>query len=498
LLKSYHSHRLTQNSPKRENMSQKHVLVTGGAGFIGSHTTLQLLKAGMRVTIVDNLCNSSLEAFERVRELSAREDAVDLVRLNLCDESALEAFFKKAYDTKNGFDACIHFAALKAVGESVKMPLKYYTNNLTGTLNLLEAMSKYGCKTIVFSSSATVYGSSKSPLSEESMIGVGVTNPYGQTKFMMEQILRDLQKSDPKWKVVLLRYFNPVGAHASGRIGEDPKGIPNNLMPYVQQVAVGRRPHLNVFGDDYDTVDGTGVRDYIHVVDLAEGHLKALSWAFSATSDKGGFCDVFNLGTGSGSSVLQVVKSMEKACGHKVPYKIAPRRAGDLATVFANPQKARKVLGWNATRNMDVMCADSWRWQSHNPVGFGGSSPSAKTWIGIVRMSFATMSNSETPGAAMLRTLQKYLLSKVSLSISDAHAKQFLSDVDAFEGSWPRGPCVKLVDALVKEQGVALAALQSAEAKCRETLIKDASTTQDGKLMFDAWVAQRQRAAANL
>ena len=230
-------------------------------------------------------------------------------------------------------------------------------------------MSTYDCKTIVFSSSATVYGTSKSPLSEDSTVGVGITNPYGQTKFMMEQVLRDVQRSDKTWKVVLLRYFNPVGAHESGLIGEDPKGIPNNLMPYVQQVAIGRRPHLNVFGDDYDTIDGTGVRDYIHVVDLANGHVKALNWAFKKDKEEG-LCDVFNLGTGSGSSVLQVVRSMEKACGHKVPYKIAPRRPGDLATVFAAPDKAKTVLGWVATRTMDDMCRDSWNWQKKNPNGF--------------------------------------------------------------------------------------------------------------------------------
>jgi UDP-glucose 4-epimerase len=239
---------------------------------------------------VDNFCNSKKESFERIRELSTCSgDQVNVYEVDLRDTEKLEAVFKK-----NTFDACIHFAALKAVGESVKMPLKYYKNNLTGTLNLLEMMSKYNCKMIVFSSSATVYGTSVSPLSEKSGTGVGVTNPYGQTKHMMEQVLRDLYRSDTTWRVVLLRYFNPVGAHASGRIGEDPKGIPNNLMPYVQQVAVGRRPHLNVFGDDYDTVDGTGVRDYIHVVDLANGHMKALDWA---SNQSGGFCDVFNLGT---------------------------------------------------------------------------------------------------------------------------------------------------------------------------------------------------------
>jgi len=281
---------------------------------------------------------------------------------------------------------CIHFAALKAVGESVKLPLKYYKNNLTGTLNLLELMSEFKCKTIVFSSSATVYGTSKSPLSESSSTGVGVTNPYGQTKHMMEQVLRDLQKSDPAFKVVLLRYFNPVGAHPSGRIGEDPKGIPNNLMPYVQQVAVGRRPFLGVFGDDYDTVDGTGVRDYIHVVDLAKGHMCALGWASAQPS---GCCEVFNLGTGSGSSVLQVVKSMEKACGHTVPYKISPRRAGDLATVYADPVKAKKVLKWEAKRTMDVMCADCWKWQSSNPMGFGGSMPCTENWLAAVRVAMS-------------------------------------------------------------------------------------------------------------
>jgi UDP-glucose 4-epimerase len=260
----------------------------------------------------------------------------------------------------------IHFAALKAVGESISQPLRYYQNNLGGTFVLLETMSKFNCKSIIFSSSATVYGSAPVPITEESQIGVGITNPYGQTKFMMEQVLRDVHVSDKSWSIVLLRYFNPVGAHESGRIGESPDGIPNNLMPFVQQVAVGKRPFLSVFGNDYDTPDGTGVRDYIHVVDLAKGHCAAIDWMVKNS----GKCEVFNLGTGKGTSVLEMVKGMEKACGHEVPFKVVARRPGDIATVYADTKKAREELGWTASKGIEDMCADAWRWQSMNPDGY--------------------------------------------------------------------------------------------------------------------------------
>lgn len=273
----------------------------------------------------------------------------------------------KLFEENGPFDAVIHFAAFKSVGESVAQPLKYYENNISGTLNLLEIMKNHNCKNIVFSSSATVYGSSKPPLVETSPVGAGITNPYGMTKFMMEQILTDLQFAEKDWGVVLLRYFNPVGAHPSGKIGESPNGIPNNLMPFVQQVAIGKRPHVNVFGNDYDTPDGTGVRDYIHVMDLADGHVSALNWLFE---HGGKVREVFNLGTGNGSSVLEIIKGMEKACGHEIKYVIAPRRAGDLATVYCDPAKAKNVLHWEAKYGMEEMCRDSWNWQHLNPNGF--------------------------------------------------------------------------------------------------------------------------------
>eukprot|EP00941_MAST-03F_sp_MAST-3F-sp1_P002959 g2959.t1 len=357
-------------------ISSKHILVTGGCGYIGSHTILELLKAGGKnthVTVIDNICNSKLECLERVKMLSGRTD-ITLFEVDLCNRAAL----RKVFEESCRFDSVIHFAALKAVGESVKNPLLYYKNNILGTLNLLEMMVEFECKNIVFSSSATVYGTSPSPLSETSTVGVGITNPYGQTKCMMENVLRDVQRANPDWTVVLLRYFNPVGAHESGEIGEDPKGIPNNLMPYIQQVAVGRRTHLNVFGDDYHTPDGTGVRDYIHVVDLARGHVAALQWVDERDE---GICEVFNLGTGKGISVLEMLHGMEKACGHKLSYKVVERRAGDLAEVYADPKKAKEILGWTAKFGSEEMCLSSWKWQNQNPNGFGGNFPGAETFL---------------------------------------------------------------------------------------------------------------------
>lgn len=339
------------------------VLVTGGAGYIGSHTVLQLLEAGYSVTVFDNLSNSSPESLKRVRELAGvPEDRLKFVQGDLLNPEQLEGVFHTA-----SFDSVIHFAALKAVGESVREPLMYYGNNVTGTLKLVEAMDRNGVKKIIFSSSATVYGTSPSPLTETSSVGAGITNPYGQSKYMVECILRDLQKAKSDWGVVLLRYFNPCGAHESGRIGEDPKGIPNNLMPIVQQVATGKREKLSVYGNDYDTEDGTGVRDYIHVVDLAAGHLKALEW-LSAHGGTG--CEVFNLGTGNGYSVLQMIKAMQETCGSEIKYDIAPRRAGDLATVFCNPDKAERELGWKAKLGLKEMVGSAWKWCSANPDGY--------------------------------------------------------------------------------------------------------------------------------
>lgn len=334
------------------------VLITGGAGYIGSHTALELLNEGYDVVVFDNLCNSSKESLRRVEMLAGKK--LSFYEGDILDRAELE----KMFEAEN-IEAVIHCAALKAVGESVKKPLEYYQNNITGTLTLLSVMQKAGVKSIVFSSSATVYGNPETiPITEECPKGQ-CTNPYGWTKSMMEQIMTDLQKADPAWNVILLRYFNPVGAHESGRIGEDPKGIPNNLMPYISQVAVGRLEKLGVFGDDYDTPDGTGVRDYIHVVDLALGHVKAIRYL----KENPGL-DVINLGTGTGYSVLDMVKAFEKACGKKIPYEIKPRRAGDIAVCYASPLKAEKVLGWKAVRGLDEMCEDSWRWQSKNPDGY--------------------------------------------------------------------------------------------------------------------------------
>ena len=334
------------------------VLITGGAGYIGSHTALELLNEGYEVVVCDNLYNSSEESIKRVEELTGKQ--VTFYEGDVLDEKALEAMFEA-----EKIDAVIHCAALKAVGESVQKPLEYYHNNITGTLTLMGVMDRMGVKNIVFSSSATVYGSPEIiPITEECPKGE-CTNPYGWTKSMMEQIMSDVQKAKSDWNVVLLRYFNPVGAHESGRIGEDPKGIPNNLMPYISQVAVGKLEKLGVFGDDYDTPDGTGVRDYIHVVDLAIGHVKAIDYILTNPG-----LDVINLGTGVGYSVLDMVKAFSKACGKEIPYEIKPRRAGDIAMCYADPKKAKEVLGWEAKRGLDEMCADTWRWQSQNPNGY--------------------------------------------------------------------------------------------------------------------------------
>lgn len=337
------------------------VLVTGGSGYIGSHTCLELLNAGHDVVVVDNLCNSSPKALERVEQLAGGKH-IPFIQADVRDREALTKVFDEY-----PIDCVIHFAGLKAVGESVAKPLEYYDNNLNSTLTLCDVMRKHGCKKIVFSSSATVYsGDNAMPLSETSKTG-NCTNPYGWTKYMGEQILRDIAKADPEWTVVLLRYFNPVGAHESGMIGEDPKGIPNNLMPYISQTAIGRRDHLSVFGNDYDTPDGTGVRDYIHVVDLARGHVAALSYLKDYKGE-----GVFNLGTGVGYSVLDMVHAFEKANGVQVPYEITDRRPGDLATVYSTPEKSLEVLNWEATHGLEDMCRDSWHWQSMNPKGYEG------------------------------------------------------------------------------------------------------------------------------
>jgi len=333
------------------------VLVTGGAGYIGSHTVLLLIEAGYEVVVFDNFCNSSRESIKRVEKIVGR--SIEVVEGDIRNREALHHLFNT-----HTIDAVIHFAGLKAVGESVEEPLKYYDNNVGGTVALCEVMAEHGCKSIVFSSSATVYGDPHTtPIKED--FPLSATNPYGRSKLFIEEILRDLYISDNEWKIVLLRYFNPVGAHHSGTIGEDPNGIPNNLMPFITQTAVGKRSCLNVFGDDYDTPDGTGVRDYIHVVDLADGHLKALE----KMKDISEVLTV-NLGTGKGYSVLDMVKAFERASGKKVPYKIAPRRSGDIATCYADPSYAKEVLGWEAGRGIDEMCEDSWRWQSMNPDGY--------------------------------------------------------------------------------------------------------------------------------
>ena len=334
------------------------ILVTGGAGFIGSHTCVELLEAGYDTIILDNLCNSKSESVKRIKEITGKD--VKFYECDIRDREGLDKIF-----AENKIDAVIHFAGLKAVGESCEKPLEYYDNNIGGTVILCEAMKAAGCKKIVFSSSATVYGSENpSPLKEDMPEGK-TTNPYGTTKLYIERILKDLYASDNEWSICLLRYFNPIGAHKSGRIGEDPNGIPNNLVPYIAQVAIGRRDFLSVFGSDYDTADGTGVRDYIHVVDLALGHIKAVEKVLAEKS-----CSTYNLGTGTGYSVLDVVKAFEKASGKEIAYKVVDRRPGDIATCFSDPSKAKEELGWVAERGIDEMCEDSWRWQSQNPNGF--------------------------------------------------------------------------------------------------------------------------------
>lgn len=333
------------------------VLVTGGAGFIGSHTSIELLNAGYDIIILDNFVNSKPESLKRIKELAGKD--FKFYQADIRDEEALTKIF-----AENKIDAVIHFAGLKSVPQSIKEPLNYYDNNIAGTVCLCRVMDKAGCKKLVFSSSATVYGSKNpSPLKEDMPTG-GTTNPYGTTKYFIEQILQDLCVSDSEWGVSILRYFNPIGAHKSGRIGEDPNGIPGNLMPYITQVAIGKLECLNVCGNDYPTPDGTGVRDYIHVVDLATGHIKALDRLLKVDG-----CEVYNLGTGKGYSVLDVVKAFEKASGLKINYRIAPRRAGDVACCYADATKAKEVLGWQAKYDIDDMCADSWRWQSQNPNG---------------------------------------------------------------------------------------------------------------------------------
>ena len=335
------------------------VLVTGGAGYIGSHTCVELLERGYGVIVADNLVNSSAKSLERVQQITGK--SLDFYEIDVRDRAALDRIFEK-----HDINCAIHFAGLKAVGESVSMPLEYYDNNLNSTITLCRAMKDHGVNNIVFSSSATVYsGDNEMPLKESSHTGM-CTNPYGWTKYMSEQILRDTAFADEEWSIALLRYFNSIGAHSSGLIGEDPRGIPNNLMPFISQVAVGRRDHLNVFGNDYDTHDGTGVRDYIHVVDLARGHVCAIEYMQKHKGE-----NVFNLGTGMGYRVLDMVKAFERVTGIKIPYEIVARRPGDLATVYSCPDKSAELLGWKAQYNLDDMCRDTWAWQSKNPMGYG-------------------------------------------------------------------------------------------------------------------------------
>lgn len=335
----------------------KTILVTGGAGYIGSHTLIELINNNFEVVVIDNLANSSRESLRRVEQITGHE--IPFIEADVRDQSVLDDIF-----TTYSIDSVIHFAGLKAVGESVAKPLEYYDNNLVSTMALLEVMRGHNVKQLVFSSSATVYGSpSELPLRETSTVGVGLTNPYGKTKYMIEQIIQDYCAADPAFEATILRYFNPIGAHQSGQIGEDPNGIPNNLLPYVAQVAVGKLQSVGVFGDDYDTPDGTGVRDYIHVVDLARGHVAALQHMKAGVN-------VYNLGTGNGTSVLEIIKAFSKACGRDLPYEIKPRRTGDIAACYADCSKAERELGWRAELSIEQACADSWRWQSQNPNGF--------------------------------------------------------------------------------------------------------------------------------
>ena len=340
-------------------MSRETILVTGGAGYIGSHTIIELIAAGFSVVVIDNLANASHESLRRVETITGT--TIPFVEADVRDRSALDAIF-----TKYDISAVIHFAGLQAVGESVEKPLEYYDCNLSSTLTLLAAMREHGVHRLVFSSSATVYGTPESlPLTESSRTGTGITNPYGWTKYMIEQIIRDYCVAHSDFQATILRYFNPIGAHISGMIGEDPNGIPNNLLPYVAQVAVGKLQSVGVFGDDYDTPDGTGVRDYIHVVDLAKGHVAALSHMQPGEH-------TYNLGTGHGTSVLEIIRAFSKACKHAIPYKIKPRRAGDIAACYADCSKAQQELGWQAELSIEQACEDSWRWQSHNPNGYNG------------------------------------------------------------------------------------------------------------------------------
>ena len=333
------------------------ILVTGGAGYIGSHTIIELIKNGHSVIVVDNLSNSSRESITRVEKIT--NSKIPFYEIDVRNSEALNEIF-----SSNSIDAVIHFAGLKCVGESVSKPIEYYENNIDSTLVLLKTMQKFSVKKIIFSSSATVYGTpSELPLTESSRVGVGITNPYGQTKFMIEQILRDLSIADSSFEIIALRYFNPIGAHDSGLIGEDPNGKPNNLLPYISQVAIGKLEKVNIFGNDYETPDGTGVRDYIHVVDLARGHVAALS------NMKSGF-DTYNLGTGIGISVLDLINAFSKACGKEIPYCISARRPGDIDACYASSEKASKELGWKAKKTIDEACADSWKWQSQNPNGY--------------------------------------------------------------------------------------------------------------------------------
>lgn len=354
---------------------RKNVLVTGGTGYIGSHTIVCLLEAGYDVTVVDNLCNSSERSLQRVQQIAHCQDAADRIRffkVDLRDKDALEVVFQ----VSPKFASCIHFAGLKAVGESLHLPLLYYENNIGGTLVLLDLLDKYHCHHLVFSSSATVYGNEHSPITESAQVGRGITNAYGRTKFMIEEILHDFRVSKEvnrntdntrdDWSITILRYFNPIGAHPSGKIGDNPNGIPNNLMPYLTQVAVGKREKLTIFGQDYPTPDGTGVRDYIHVVDLAEAHVTSLGYM---DNNPPGYY-LFNIGTGVGVSVFEIIRSFEKACGHKIHFEIGPRRVGDVAVNYADTTKAREVLGWTASKSLDQACEDSWRWQSDNPNGY--------------------------------------------------------------------------------------------------------------------------------
>jgi len=334
------------------------ILVTGGAGFIASHTNVELLKEGYDVVAMDNLCNSSKEAIRRVEQLTGKQ--IKFYETDMRDISSLETIFKE-----NHIDVVIHFAGLKAVGESCEKPFEYYDNNITGTLNIIQMMKRYDVKKIVFSSSATVYGEPETvPITEDSKVG-GVTNPYGRTKLMLEEILSDIYKADSSFDIALLRYFNPIGAHESGMIGEAPNGIPNNLLPYVAKVAAGVLPKVNVFGDDYETPDGTGVRDYIHVVDLARGHVCAVKKLMEHPG-----LVIYNLGTGIGYSVLDIIKNFEKACGKEIPYEIVPRRPGDVPICYSDPSKAQRELGWKAQYGILKMCEDAWKWQSNNPNGY--------------------------------------------------------------------------------------------------------------------------------